>query len=58
MAGLATLIGDNPFAFGGYGGVGGAFLRSKPGQTGPISVTAHHSRLGWATVQVTATAVT
>jgi beta-galactosidase len=53
-AGPATLIGDNPFDFGAYGGVGGAFLRSKPGQAGPVSVTAHHRALGWATVQVTA----
>jgi beta-galactosidase len=54
MAGPATLIGDNPFDFGAYGAVGGAFVRSKPGQVGPITVTAHHPRLGSATVQVTA----
>jgi beta-galactosidase len=58
VAGPATLIGDNPFDFGAYGGVGGAFLRSKPGQPGPVSVTAHHPRLGWATVQVTAAPMT
>jgi beta-galactosidase len=54
LAGPATLIGDNPFDFGTYGGVGGAFLRSKPRQAGFVSVTAHHRGLGWATVQVTA----
>jgi beta-galactosidase len=54
LAGPATLIGDNPFDFGAYGGVGGAFLRSKPGQAGPVSVTAHHPGLGWATAQLTA----
>jgi beta-galactosidase len=58
LAGPATLIGDNPFDFSAYGAVGGAFLRSKPGKPGPVSVTAHHSGLGWATAQVTATAVT
>jgi beta-galactosidase len=57
MAGPATLIGDNPFDFGAYGGVGGAFLRSKPGEAGPVSVTAHHRALGWATVQITAATV-
>ena len=54
LAGPATLIGDNPFDFGVYGGVGGAFLRSKPGRAGPISVTARHPGLGEATVQITA----
>jgi beta-galactosidase len=53
-AGPATLIGDNPFDFGIYGGVGGAFLRSRPGRAGPISVTARHPGLGEATVQITA----
>jgi beta-galactosidase len=27
LTGPATLVGQNPFAFGGYGGVGGAFVR-------------------------------
>ena len=58
MAGPATLIGDNPFDFGAYGAVGGAFARSKPGQAGPITVTAHHPGLGSATVQVTADPMT
>jgi beta-galactosidase len=58
VAGPATLIGDNPFDFGTYGAVGGAFLRSKPGRPGAISVTAHHPGLGWATAQVTASAAT
>ncbi len=31
LTGPATLIGDNPFEFGGYGGVGGAFVRSEAG---------------------------
>jgi beta-galactosidase len=57
LAGPATLIGDNPFDFGAYGGVGGAFVRSKPGRAGPISVTAHHPRLGFASVALTATPI-
>jgi beta-galactosidase len=53
LAGPATLIGDNPFPFGDYGGVGGAFVRSLPGLTGRVTVTARHPGLGEATVQLT-----
>jgi len=56
LAGPATLIGENPFEFGAYGGVGGAFIRSLPGKTGPVQVTAAHATLGQASVQVTVTA--
>jgi beta-galactosidase len=52
LAGPATLIGDNPFDFGGYGGVGGAFVRSVPGRTGLVRVTASHQLLGKDTVRV------
>ena len=55
VSGPAGLIGDNPFAFGAYGGVGGAFIRSLPGRTGPVTVTATHPRLGSAAVRVTVT---
>ena len=50
LAGAATLIGDNPFDLGLYGGVGGAFVRSLPGQTGTVAVTAMHPSLGQAIV--------
>jgi beta-galactosidase len=53
LTGPATLIGQNPFAFGSYGGVGGAFVRSIPGRTGQVTVTARHATLGSASVQVT-----
>jgi beta-galactosidase len=53
--GPATLVGDNPFAFGTYGGVGGAFVRSEPGRPGLITVTARHPVLGTATVRLIAT---
>ena len=53
LTGPATLIGQNPFAFGSYGGVGGAFVRSIPGMTGQVTVTARHATLGSASVRVT-----
>ena len=34
LTGPATLIGDNPFAFGDYGGLGAVWIRSLAGQTG------------------------
>jgi beta-galactosidase len=55
LTGPARLIGDNPFAFGHYGGVGGAFVRSEPGLNGPVTVTAAHPSLGRAAVRVTVT---
>jgi beta-galactosidase len=55
VAGPATLIGDNPFRFARYGPVGGAFLRSQPGLTGEVLVTATHPDLGRATARVTVT---
>ena len=50
--GPADLVGDNPFAFGRYGGLGAAWLRSRAGQTGLVTVTAEHPVLGRAHVQV------
>ena len=55
LAGPATLVGDNPFPFGSYGGVGGAFARSVPGRTGLVTVTAEHPSLGRATARLTVT---
>jgi beta-galactosidase len=55
LAGPATLISQNPFAFATYGGVGGAFARSEPGRTGLVTVTAEHPALGHATVRLTVT---
>jgi beta-galactosidase len=56
LDGPGTLIGDNPFDFGGYGGVGAVWVRSITGQRGTITVSAAHPVLGQATVQVQATA--
>ena len=56
LTGPATLIGQNPFAFGSYGGIGGAFIRSIPGKAGQVTVTAQHATLGTASVRVTVAA--
>jgi beta-galactosidase len=52
LSGPATLIGDNPFAFGHYGGLGAVWIRSLAGQPGAITLTASHPLLGRAEVQV------
>jgi beta-galactosidase len=52
LTGPAVLVAQNPFPFGRYGGVGGAFVRSVPGETGQVTVTARHATLGSATVRV------
>jgi beta-galactosidase len=52
ITGPGVLVGDNPFPFGAYGGVGGAFVRSIPDQSGLVRVTAEHPALGRASVQV------
>jgi beta-galactosidase len=57
VTGPAVLVGTNPFPFEEFGGVGGAFLRSIPGQTGTVTVTARHRTLGAAAVTVRVTRV-
>jgi beta-galactosidase len=52
VTGPGTLIGDNPFAFGAYGGLGAVWVRSVAGQRGTISVAAAHPALGRASVQL------
>jgi beta-galactosidase len=52
LTGPATLIGDNPFAFGGYGGLGAVWIRSLPGQNGTITLAASLPELGQAQVQL------
>ena len=52
LTGPATVLGDNPFAFGAYGGLGAVWIRSLPGQTGTIILAASHPELGQAQVQV------
>lgn len=56
VAGPATLIGDNPFPFAQYGGVGGCFIRSRPGRTGVVTVSVRHPSLGRAQARLVVTA--
>ena len=52
VTGPAELVGDNPFAFGEYGGLGAVWLRSLPGRSGPVTVVAEHPTLGRARVMI------
>jgi beta-galactosidase len=52
LSGPAMLIGDNPFAFGAYGGLGAVWIRGLAGQPGIITLGASHPELGQAEVQV------
>jgi beta-galactosidase len=54
LSGPALLVGDNPFAFGAYGGLGAVWLRSLAGQPGTITLMASHPVLGQAEVRVAA----
>ena len=53
LNGPAVLVADNPFPFATFGGVGGAFIRSQPGTSGTVTVTATHPTLGQALAQLT-----
>jgi beta-galactosidase len=55
LSGPATLVGDNPFALGAYGGLGAVWIRSQAGNPGAISLTASHPLLGQAEVQLRST---
>lgn len=55
LSGPATLIAENPFSFAAYGGVGGAFVRSQPGTSGTVTVTATHPTLGQASASLIVT---
>jgi len=52
LSGPATLVGDNPFQFGQYGGLGAVWIRSQAGQPGAITLIAIHPQLGQAEVQL------
>ena len=53
LTGAATLIAANPFPLAAPGGVGGGFIRSRPGKTGRVTLTARHATLGEASVELT-----
>lgn len=46
IAGPGTIIGDNPFQLSPSGGAGAVWIRTVPGGTGRIDLTAAHSSLG------------
>jgi beta-galactosidase len=52
LSGPAELLGDSPFEFGQYGGLGAVWIRSLAAQPGAITLTASHPLLGQAEVQV------
>jgi beta-galactosidase len=53
VSGPAAIVGENPFAFATYGGVGGVVIRSEAGRTGKVTVTASHPTLGTASAKLT-----
>jgi beta-galactosidase len=55
LTGPGTLIADSPLPLATLGGVAGGFIRSQPGRTGTVIVTAAHATLGRSTVRVTIT---
>jgi beta-galactosidase len=57
LAGPAALIAANPFPLAALGGVGGGFIRSRPGRSGRVTLTATHAALGRAQVGLTVTSV-
>ncbi len=52
VQGPGVLIGDNPFEFGRYGGLGAVWVRSVAGRPGTITVSAAHPVLGRARVRL------
>ena len=51
------MVGQHPFAFQEYGGVGGVIIRSEAGHTGNVTVTARHPTLGTASASLRVVAV-
>jgi beta-galactosidase len=52
LSGPATIIGQNPFQFATYGGVGAVVIRSEADRSGVATVTARHPTLGSATAKL------
>jgi beta-galactosidase len=53
LTGPAAIVGQNPFAFATYGGVGGVTIRSEPDRSGTATVRASHPTLGTGTAKLT-----
>ena len=52
VSGPAQIVGDNPLSLAEGGGVGAVWLRSKPGESGKVTVTAKNRRFGAQTITV------
>ena len=52
VEGPAALVGDNPFDFAAAGGAGAVWIRSRPGEPGPVTVRASHPGLGRAVTRI------
>ncbi len=52
LSGPGVIVGQNPFAFETYGGVGGVLIRSVADRTGVVTVKAEHPTLGAASVKL------
>ena len=52
VSGPAVLVGESPFDFAAAGGVGAVWIRSLPGSTGHVAVSASHPILGRAVAHV------
>ncbi|MDQ2895603.1 MAG: hypothetical protein M3Y09_08150 [Actinomycetota bacterium] len=55
LAGPADLLADNPFPLQTLGGVGDGFIRTRPGTSGQVTLTASHPTLGRASARLTVT---
>jgi len=53
LTGPGTLVAASPLPLATLGGVAGGFIRSRPGQTGTVTVTATHAALGRSSAAVT-----
>jgi len=52
LTGPAVIVGQNPFQFATYGGVGAVIIRSEADLSGVVRVSASHPTLGTATAQL------
>jgi beta-galactosidase len=52
VKGPATIVGDNPFDLAESGGSAAVWVRTLPGRTGSVRITAKHSKLGRKSVDI------
>ncbi|HEX7360355.1 MAG TPA: glycoside hydrolase family 2 TIM barrel-domain containing protein [Bryobacteraceae bacterium] len=52
VKGPAVIVGDNPFDLGESGGSAAVWVRTLPGRTGRVRITAKHSKLGRKSVEI------